>query len=228
MLEELKSRVLEANKLLTKYNLVHFTWGNVSGIDRSSGLVVIKPSGVSYEIMTVQDMVVVDLEGKQVEGELRPSSDTPTHLVLYQNFPQIGGVVHTHSEWSTIWSQSGLSIPILGTTHADHFYGEIPCTRRLTDGEIHIDYEKKTGELIVETFSDLDYRSIPGVLVNNHGPFCWGKDAVDSVKNAAILENIAKMAYYTTVFSNGVQPISKELLDRHYLRKHGKNAYYGQ
>lgn len=228
MLKELKEQVLEANLALVKYELVRFTWGNVSGIDQESRLVVIKPSGVPYEVLKAEDMVVIDLTGKVIEGDLRPSSDTPTHLVLYNHFSEIGGVVHTHSKWATIWSQTGEKIPVLGTTHADHFYGAIPCTRRMTEEEVAADYEKETGMVIVESFQNLDSKAVPGVLVNNHGPFCWGKDAIEAVKNAVILEEIAQMAYHTLTLKLGVEPISKKLLDRHYLRKHGKDAYYGQ
>jgi L-ribulose-5-phosphate 4-epimerase len=207
--------------------LVLFTWGNVSGIDRKKSLVVIKPSGVSYDDMKPEDMVVVDLEGNVVEGKYKPSSDTATHLVLYRNFTNIGGIVHTHSEWATIWAQSGMPVPALGTTHADYFYGDIPCTRKLTKGEIESAYEQETGNVIVETFKSADPNAVPGVLVNNHGPFAWGKDAHDAVHNAVVMEAVAKMAYYTLNI-NPVPPIDQELLDKHYLRKHGKNAYYGQ
>lgn len=227
MLKKLKKDVCGANLDLVKHGLVIFTWGNVSGIDRKNGLVVIKPSGVSYDNMKPDDMVVVDLEGNVVEGDYKPSSDTATHIVLYRNFPDIGGIVHTHSEWATIWSQSGKSIPALGTTHADYYYGSIPCTRKLTNDEIGTAYEKETGNVIVETFGDLDPNAIPGVLVNNHGPFSWGKDAHNAVHNAVVMEAVAKMAYYTLKI-NEVPSIDQELLDKHYLRKHGKNAYYGQ
>jgi L-ribulose-5-phosphate 4-epimerase len=212
---------------LVKHGLVLFTWGNVSGIDRKKGLVVIKPSGVSYDDMKPDDMVVVDMEGNVVEGSYKPSSDTATHLVLYRSFPDIGGIVHTHSEWATIWAQSGKPVPALGTTHADYFYGNIPCTRKLTKSEIASSYEQETGNVIVETFKGFDPNSVPGVLVNNHGPFAWGKDAHDAVHNAVVMEAVAKMAYYTLNI-NPVPPIDQELLDKHYLRKHGKNAYYGQ
>jgi L-ribulose-5-phosphate 4-epimerase len=227
MLKKLKKDVCQTNLDLVKHGLVLFTWGNVSGIDRNKGLVVIKPSGVSYSNMKPEDMVVVDLDGNVVEGEYKPSSDTATHIVLYQNFPDIGGIVHTHSEWSTIWSQSGQPVPALGTTHADYFYGSIPCTRKLTNDEIDTAYEQETGKVIVETFRDLDPNAIPGVLVNNHGPFSWGKDAHDAVHNAVVMEAVAKMAYYTLKIKE-VPSIDQELLDKHYLRKHGKNAYYGQ
>jgi L-ribulose-5-phosphate 4-epimerase len=227
MLQDLKKDVLEANIALLEHGLVIFTWGNVSGIDRKEGLVVIKPSGVSYNNMTTDDMVVVDMEGNIVEGKLKPSSDTPTHLVLYKNFKNIGGVVHTHSEWATSWAQAGRSIPAYGTTHADYFYGEIPCARKLTQQEIENQYEKNTGHVIVERFSDLDPDAIPGVLVNGHAPFSWGKNADEAVHNAVVMEEVAKMAFRNEVLGN-TKPVDKFLLDKHYLRKHGKNAYYGQ
>jgi L-ribulose-5-phosphate 4-epimerase len=228
MLEELKQTVLAANLQLPKYRLVTFTWGNVSGIDRERGLVVIKPSGIEYDKLTADDMVVVDLEGNVIEGHLKPSSDTPTHLLLYKEFPAIGGIVHTHSPWATIWAQSGKGIPALGTTHADYFYGEIPCTRKMTDEEIKGAYEWETGKVIAETFRFIDPLQIPGVLVHGHGPFAWGKDAFNAVHNAVVLEEVAKMAARTYILNPEVQPISQSLLDRHYLRKHGANAYYGQ
>jgi L-ribulose-5-phosphate 4-epimerase len=227
MLKELKKQVCRANLDLVTHGLVLFTWGNVSGIDRKKGLVVIKPGGVSYDNMKAEDMVVVDLDGNVVEGQYKPSSDTATHVVLYKNFKEIGGVVHTHSEWATIWSQSGKPVPALGTTHADYYYGSIPCTRKLTSAEIQEAYERETGNVIVETFRGLDSNAIPGVLVNNHGPFSWGKDANDAVHNAVVMEAVSKMAYYTLKI-NDVPSIDQELLDKHYLRKHGKNAYYGQ
>jgi L-ribulose-5-phosphate 4-epimerase len=227
MLKELKKQVCRANLDLVTHGLVLFTWGNVSGIDRKKGLVVIKPGGVSYDKMKAEDMVVVDLDGNVVEGQYKPSSDTATHVVLYKNFKDIGGVVHTHSEWATIWSQSGKPVPALGTTHADYYYGSIPCTRKLTSAEIEEAYERETGNVIVETFKGLDSNAIPGVLVNNHGPFSWGKDANDAVHNAVVMEAVSKMAYYTLKI-NDVPSIDQELLDKHYLRKHGKNAYYGQ
>lgn len=227
MLKKLKKTVCKANLDLVKHGLVIFTWGNVSAIDREKGLVVIKPSGVRYKNMSPDDMVVLDLEGNVVEGDYKPSSDTATHLVLYKNFPDIGGVVHTHSEWATIWAQAGQAIPALGTTHADYFYGDIPCTRKLTDAEINSAYEKETGNVIVETFHKQDPNSIPGVLINNHGPFSWGKNAQDAVHNAVVLETVAKMSYYTKKIKN-VPTIDQQLLDKHYLRKHGKDAYYGQ
>jgi L-ribulose-5-phosphate 4-epimerase len=206
---------------------VIFTWGNVSGIDRKAGMMVIKPSGVSYDKMTAADMVVVDMEGNIVEGKLKPSSDTPTHLVLYRNFEKIGGVVHIHSEWATSWAQAGKPIPAYGTTHADYFYGEIPCTRKLSRKEIDEAYEKNTGEVIIERFKNIDPVAIPGVLVNGHAPFSWGKDAGEAVHNAVVLEEVAKMAFRTQVLGH-TDPVDKYLLDKHYLRKHGKDAYYGQ
>lgn len=228
MLEELKQKVLEANLELPKRNLVIFTWGNVSGIDREKGLIVIKPSGVPYEDLKAEDLPVIDLEGNKVEGKLNPSSDTATHLVLYNAFPEIGGVVHTHSPWCTIWAQSGKAIPAYGTTHADYFYGDIPCTRPMTPSEIATNYEHNTGEVIVETFKDIDPKLIPGVIVNNHGPFNWGKDPMQAVENAVVMEEVAKLAYYTQSISPEIGSINQHLLDKHFLRKHGKNAYYGQ
>ncbi|AOY75716.1 L-ribulose-5-phosphate 4-epimerase [Clostridium formicaceticum] len=228
MLKKLKEQVLQGNLELPKRNLVTYTWGNVSGIDREKGFVVIKPSGVPYEEMTLKDLVVVDLEGNQVEGDMKPSSDTPTHLVLYKAFPDIGGVVHTHSHWSTVWAQIGKGVPALGTTHADYFYGEIPCTRKMTLQEIEGDYEEETGKVIIEGFIDKNPNYFPGVLVKNHGPFSWGKDPQKAVENAVIMEEIAKLAYYTLSFSPDTEAISDGLLDKHFLRKHGKNAYYGQ
>ena len=228
MLEALKEQVWQANLELPKRGLVVYTWGNVSGIDREKGLVVIKPSGVDYDEMKPEDMVVTDLDGNIVEGKLRPSSDLKTHLVLYRNFKAIGGVVHTHSTWATIWAQAGLSIPPLGTTHADYFYGDVPCTRRMTGDEISRDYEEETGNVILEEFRGLNPSDLPGVLVNNHGPFTWGKDAHNAVHNAVVLEELAKMAYHTIALNPDVMPISQNLLDKHYLRKHGANAYYGQ
>ncbi len=227
MLNELKKSVFEANKGLVKHGLVIFTWGNVSGIDREQGLVVIKPSGVSYQEMTADDMVVVNMDGKVVNGKLRPSSDTPTHLVLYKSFPEIGGIVHTHSPWATVWAQAGKTIPVLGTTHADYFYGPIPCTRKLTQSEIETAYEAETGNVIVETFNNLNPIAIPGVLVNNHAPFTWGKSPDEAVNHAKVLEEVAKMAYRTLQL-NPSSTIDQFHLDKHYLRKHGKNAYYGQ
>ena len=228
MLEQLKKEVWEANMLLPKYGLVTFTWGNVSGIDRESGLVVIKPSGVEYDEMKPEDMVVVNLDGKVVEGDLNPSSDTPTHIEFYKAFPNIGGVTHTHSSYATSFAQAGRGVPALGTTHGDYFYGEIPCTRKMTPEEIAGEYEKNTGLVIIETFKDKDPDAIPAVLVHSHGPFTWGKNAVDSVHHAVILEECAKMAIRAYALNSELQPMQQELLDKHYLRKHGANAYYGQ
>ncbi len=227
MLKKLKEKVLQANLSLVKHGLVIFTWGNVSGIDRGKGLVVIKPSGVSYEDMKADDMVVVDFEGKVIEGNLNPSSDTPTHLVLYKSFEKTGGIVHTHSQWATSWAQAGRPIPAYGTTHADYFYGEIPCTRKLTGKEINEDYEMNTGKVIAERFKNLDYEAIPGVLVYGHASFAWGADPVQAVHNAVVLEEVAKMAFRTELLGNR-KPVDMYLLDKHYMRKHGKNAYYGQ
>lgn len=227
MLEELKEKVFQANLDLVKLDLVVFTWGNVSAIDRDKGLVVIKPSGVSYNDMKAEDMVVVDLEGNVVEGKLNPSSDTPTHLVLYKSFENIGGVVHTHSSWATSWAQAGKSIPALGTTHADYFYGPIPCTRKLTAEEVGTAYEIETGNVIVETFEELNPDAIPGVIINNHGPFSWGIDANKAVHNAKVLEEVAKMAFASLQLNPNAE-IDQFLLDKHYNRKHGKDAYYGQ
>jgi L-ribulose-5-phosphate 4-epimerase len=228
MLEELKKQVLEANLLLPKYNLVTFTWGNVSGIDRETGLVVIKPSGVPYEGMRAEDMVVVDLDGKVVEGKWKPSSDTPTHVELYKAFPDCGGIVHTHSRWATTFAQAGMGIPAMGTTQADYFYGEIPCTRPMTEAEIRGAYEKETGKVIVETFAEKDPAAVPGVLVFSHGPFAWGTDAMNAVHNAVVMEEVAFMDWHAMVLNPALGPMQRELLDKHYLRKHGKNAYYGQ
>lgn len=230
MLEVLKQTVLEANLDLPRHHMVKFTWGNVSGIDREQGKIVIKPSGVPYDRLTAEDLVVVDLDGTVVEGRLKPSSDTPTHLVLYRAFPQIGGIVHTHSPWATIWAQAGREVPALGTTHADYFYGPVPCTRALTSAEIDKAYEVETGNVIVETFHNLglDAAAMPGVLVREHAPFCWGKDALDAVHNAVVLEEIANFAYHSLALSPSLTGISQSLLDKHYLRKHGTNAYYGQ
>lgn len=229
MLEELKEIVCQANLLLPAHHLVTFTWGNVSGVERASGMMVIKPSGVSYADLKPEDMVVVCLEsGKVVEGKLKPSSDTDTHLALYRAFPGIGGVVHTHSRWATAFSQAGRGIPPYGTTHGDYFYGEIPCTRRMTPSEIRGQYELETGNVIVETFCDKSPEDIPAVLVHSHGPFTWGKDALDAVHNAAVLEEVAFMALFATRLTPELPPMQQELLDKHYLRKHGKNAYYGQ
>ncbi len=229
MLEDLKQAVWEANLRLPKHNLVTFTWGNVSGIDRQKGLMVIKPSGVEYDALKPSDLVVVDLEtGKTVEGDLNPSSDTDTHLVLYREFQNIGGVVHTHSRWATIFAQAGRGVPALGTTHGDYFYGEIPCTRRMTAEEIGGRYELETGNVIVERFRHLDPDSAPAVLVHSHGPFCWGKDANEAVHNAVVLEEVAFMAWHNLALDAALPPMQQELLDKHFLRKHGKNAYYGQ
>ncbi len=227
MLEELKQKVFQANIDLVKLNLVIFTWGNVSAIDRKSGLIVIKPSGISYEKMKATDMVVVNLNGEVVEGDFNPSSDTPTHIALYKAFKNIGGVTHTHSRWATSWAQAGKSIPALGTTHADYFYGAIPCTRKLTENEVNSAYETETGNVITETFKALNPDAIPGVLVNSHGPFSWGKDAGDAVHNSKVIEEVAEMAFYTLQLNNDAK-IDRFLLDKHYNRKHGKNAYYGQ
>ncbi|AUY15807.1 MULTISPECIES: L-ribulose-5-phosphate 4-epimerase [Serratia] len=230
MLNELKRQVLAANLSLPAYGLVTFTWGNVSAIDRQSGLVVIKPSGIAYEAMTLADLVVVDLEGKVREGHRKPSSDTATHLALYRAFADIGGVVHTHSRNATIWAQAGQPIPALGTTHADYFYGDIPCTRPMSEAEIAGDYEGETGKVIIETFSQAgrDPQQVPGVLVYSHGPFAWGKCAADAVHNAVVLEEVAIMAMATRQLAPAIAPMQPELLDKHFLRKHGKHAYYGQ
>ena len=228
MLEDLKQKVLEANLALVKHKLVTFTWGNVSAIDREKELVVIKPSGVEYDSMTADDMVVVDLEGNVIEGKWKPSSDTPTHLVLYKNFLNIGGVVHTHSRMATSFAQAGKGIPAYGTTHGDYFYGEIPCTRKMTPSEIAGEYEKETGNVIVETFKDKSADDIPAVLVHSHGPFAWGTDADNAVHNAVVLEEIGFMAYYAQQINPNINVMQQELLDKHYLRKHGKDAYYGQ
>jgi len=227
MVEELKEKVFKANLDLVKHGLVIFTWGNVSAIDREKGLVVIKPSGVSYETMKASDMVVLDLQGNILEGTLKPSSDTPTHLVLYNAFPEIGGIVHTHSTYATSWAQAGRDIPNIGTTHADYFSDAIPCTRQMTRQEIEGEYEKETGNVIVERFKNLNPVHIPGVLVENHGPFSWGKNADDAVHNAVVMEQVAKMAY----ISYGINPqltMNKHLITKHFYRKHGPNAYYGQ
>ena len=229
MLEELKQKVYEANMQLPEHNLVVYTWGNVSGIDREKGLVVIKPSGVDYGKMTPDDMVVVDLKtGERVEGRLNPSSDTPTHLVLYRAFENIGGVVHTHSRWATVFAQSGRGIPPLGTTHADYFYGAIPCTRKMTPEEIAGAYEHETGNVIVETFEGKPADDIPAVLVHSHGPFTWGTDPFNAVHNAVVMEELAFMAWHNLSMNPDIPVMQQELLDKHYLRKHGANAYYGQ
>jgi len=228
MLEELKKRVYEANMLLPKYGLVTFTWGNVSEIDRETGLFAIKPSGVDYEKLTPDDMVICDLNGNVVEGDLRPSTDMPTHMRLYQKYPEIGGVVHTHSSWAVAWAQACRSIPCYGTTHADYFYGEIPCTRSLTPEEIDEAYELNTGNVIIEALGDRKPLEVPGALAANHGPFTWGKDAAAAVYHAVVLDEVAKMAYHTEMLKPGVPTAPQYLQDKHYLRKHGKNAYYGQ
>ncbi|MDD3430191.1 MAG: L-ribulose-5-phosphate 4-epimerase [Oscillospiraceae bacterium] len=229
MLETLKKEVFEANMLLPKYNLVTFTWGNVSAADREKNVMVIKPSGVEYGKLTPEDMVVVDIAtGKQLDGALKPSSDTPTHLVLNRAFSGIGGVVHTHSRWATVYAQAGINIPPLGTTHGDYFYGEIPCTRKMSACEISGAYEEETGNVIVETFADKTPKDTPAVLVHSHGPFTWGADAHDAVHNAVVLEELAFMAWHTQIIQPAVTPMQQELLKKHYLRKHGVNAYYGQ
>lgn len=229
MLEELTKRVFEQNLALVKHGLVVLTWGNVSAIDREKGLMVIKPSGVSYESMKAEDMVVIDVMTKKVvKGKYRPSSDTPTHLYLYEKFPEIGGVVHTHSTYATAWAQSGERIPAYGTTHADAFYGGIPCARALTKEEVETEYEKNTGKIIVETFKRVDYNAVPAVLVKNHGPFTWGATPEKAVENAVTLEEVAKMAILTHQIKAETPNVDQYLLDKHYFRKHGKNAYYGQ
>lgn len=230
MLEKLKEEVYKANMLLPKYDLVTFTWGNVSAIDRETGLFVIKPSGVEYDLLSPNDMVVMDLNGNKVEGSLNPSSDTPTHLELYKAFKDIGGIVHTHSSYATSWAQSGRDIPCYGTTHADYIYGNVPCVRCLTKEEIDQNYEKNTGLLIAEEFNkrSIDPLATPAVLCKNHGPFAWGTTASKAVECAVVLEEIAKMAYRTELINSSAAPAPKELQDKHYFRKHGKNAYYGQ
>ena len=230
MLEELKKQVWEANMELPRRGLVTYTWGNVSGIDRASGLFVIKPSGVEYEELTPEILVVMDLEGRRVEGELNPSSDTPTHLELYKAFSEIGGIVHTHSSWATSWAQAGRGIPCYGTTHADYLYGEVPCVRNLTKEEIDQAYEKNTGVLIADEFEarGLNYKATPAVLCKNHGPFTWGKDADQAVYNAVVLEEVAKMALNTELINPKAEPAPDSIKDKHFYRKHGANAYYGQ
>lgn len=229
MLEELKEEVYRANRMLPEYRLVTLTWGNVSAIDRARGLIVIKPSGVAYDRMRPEDMVVVDLRGEVVEGKLNPSSDAATHIELYLADPEIGGVAHTHSRYATIWAQAKRSIPALGTTQADYFYGEIPCTRAMTDAEVRGAYERETGKVIAETFRGRSMADVPGALVCSHGPFTWGKSAADAVENAVVLEEVAMMAWHSSMLNGGAaEPMQQTLLDKHYWRKHGKNAYYGQ
>ena len=231
MLENLKQKVLGANLLLPKYGLITFTWGNVSAIDREKGIVAIKPSGVDYDTMKAEDIVLVDLEGHIVEGSLKPSSDLATHLEFYRNWKNIGGVVHTHSRWATGFAQAGLDIQALGTTQADYFYGNIPCTRLMSEEEIHGDYELETGKVIVETFKErnIDPDEVPAVLVHSHGPFCWGTDAFNAVHNAVVLEEVAMMNTMATLLrNNAIEPMQQVLLDKHFKRKHGPNAYYGQ
>ena len=228
MLETLKIEVYKANMELPQRGLVTYTWGNVSGIDRERGLFVIKPSGVEYDGMTIEDMVVVDMDGKIIEGKWKPSSDTATHLELYKAFPNCGGIVHTHSRWATTFAQAGMDIPAMGTTQADYFYGEIPCTRPMTDAEIQGEYEKETGKVIVETFAGRDPAAVPGVVVYSHGPFAWGTDAMNAVHNAVVMEEVAFMDWHAIQINPKLGPMQQALLDKHYLRKHGKNAYYGQ
>ena len=229
MLEALKEQVYKANMQLPAHHLITFTWGNVSGIDRESGIMAIKPSGVEYDVLRPEDIVLVDIRtGRTVEGALNPSSDTPTHVELYKAFPNIGGVVHTHSRWATVFSQAGRGIPALGTTHGDYFYGEIPCTRKMTPEEIGGAYEKETGTVIIETFRDKSPDDIPAVLVHSHGPFAWGTDPMNAVHNAVVLEELAFMAWHNLMMDPAILPMQQELLDKHYLRKHGANAYYGQ
>lgn len=229
MLEAMKQRVYEANMLLPEHKLITFTWGNVSEIDRESGIMAIKPSGVEYDELKPEDIVLVDVKtGKKVEGEMNPSSDTDTHVELYRAFPNIGGVVHTHSRWATIFSQAGMGVPALGTTHGDYFYGEIPCTRKMTPAEIAGSYEKETGTVIIETFANLNPDDVPAVLVHSHGPFTWGTDAHNAVHNAVVLEEVAFMAWHNLMINPSLPAMQQELLDKHYLRKHGANAYYGQ
>ena len=229
MLEALKKEVLEANLMLTEHNLVTFTWGNASGYDKASGIMAIKPSGVDYKDLTAEDMVLVSVEtGEVVEGRLKPSSDTPTHIVIYQSFNGVGGVVHTHSRMATSFAQAGVGLKPYGTTHGDYFYGEIPCTRKMTPEEISGSYEAETGRVIAEAFKGVDPLTIPGVLVHSHGPFSWGKSAYEAAHNAVVMEEIAFMNFHTLMLNPGIADMQSELLDKHYLRKHGKNAYYGQ
>ncbi len=227
MLDRLKNSVYNANMDLFRRGLVIHTWGNVSGRDRKNGLIVIKPSGVSYDLLKPSDMVVIDLRGNVVEGDNKPSTDTPTHLVLYETYESVGGIVHTHSAYATSWAQAGRSIPAFGTTHADHFYGEVPCTRKLTDKEIENDYEVNTGKIIVEKIAGSDPFAVPSILVNSHGTFSWGFDPEDAEYNAVALEEIARMAFYTVLLGKN-EPVDQRLLDKHFLRKHGKDSYYGQ
>lgn len=228
MLEKLKQEVFEANMELQKRGMVLYTWGNVSGIDREQGLVVIKPSGVEYDCMKPEDMVVIDMEGRVVEGDYRPSSDTPTHLVLYKAFKELGGVVHTHSDWAVAFAQAGMGIPALGTTHADYFFGDIPCTRDLSQEEISHSYEENTGHVIAETIGRSNPMEVPGILVKSHGPFAWGDTPAQSVYHAVVLDKVAEMAYKTMSLNPEVKSVGQFLLDKHYYRKHGANAYYGQ
>lgn len=227
-MQPLKKQVFEANMDLPRYGLVTFTWGNVSAIDRARGRVVIKPSGVAYDAMTVDDMVVVDLDGNVIEGRWNPSSDTATHLALYRRFPSLGGIVHTHSTHATAWAQAGIAIPALGTTHADYFFGDIPCTRALTEAEVSGEYERNTGKVIIETLGERDPLHTPGIVVYQHGPFSWGNDAHDAVHNAVVMEEVAKMAWISRGINPQLQPIDSYLMNKHYLRKHGPDAYYGQ
>lgn len=227
-MRQLKQQVLDANLDLPRYGLVTFTWGNVSAIDRARGLVAIKPSGVSYDALKADDIVIVDLQGDIVEGKLRPSSDTATHLALYRRYPSLGGVVHTHSTHATAWAQAGLAIPALGTTHADYFLGDIPCTRALTEQEVQGEYELNTGRVIIETLKEGEPLHTPGVVVYQHGPFAWGKDAHDAVHNAVVMEEVARMAWMARSINPGLKPIDGYLMDKHFMRKHGAHAYYGQ
>jgi L-ribulose-5-phosphate 4-epimerase len=230
VLDKLKEEVFQANVDLPKHGLVKYTWGNVSAVDRDTGLFVIKPSGVTYEKMTAKDMVVVDLDGRVVEGELNPSSDTLTHAVLYKHYPQIGGIAHTHSTWATIWAQAGLDVQAMGTTHADTFYGSVPCARFLTEKEVNDGYEVETGKVIIETFEErgLDVLAVPGILLQGHGPFTWGKDAKSAVMNSVVLDEVSKMNFFTQKLNGLAEELPQRILDKHYLRKHGQNAYYGQ
>jgi len=227
-MQQLKQQVYDANRDLPRYGLVTFTWGNVSAIDRVRGRVVIKPSGVAYDVMQPEDMVVVDLEGNVIEGRWNPSSDTATHLALYRHYPTLGGVVHTHSTHATAWAQAGLAIPALGTTHADYFFGDIPCTRPLTEAEVQGEYELNTGKVIIETIGECEPLHTPGIVVWQHGPFAWGKNAHEAVHNAVVLEEVAKMAWIARGINPQLQPIDRYLMNKHYLRKHGPDAYYGQ